>query len=172
MRDSKLMEVKLIMTDGKLRKGLFVGVLMSALVLLCSVAGSESADDAGLTKCKVEFNVHGWSAFYETASGSGSITCDNGQSARVRISVKGGGLTAGKSSLSGQGTFTEVADIKELFGGYAKAEAHAGIVESADAQVLTKGNVSLAITSKGKGFDLGISFGKFTIKPAGKKGTR
>ena len=160
------------MTIGKLHKGLFVTILMSALVLLCSAAGSEGADKAGLAKCKMEFNTHGWSAFYETASGSGSITCDNGQSARVRISVKGGGLTAGKSSLSGHGTFTEVADIKELFGGYAKAEAHAGIVESADAQVLTKGNVSLAITAKGKGFDLGISFGKFTIKPAGKKGTK
>ena len=162
----------MIMANAKPRKGFFVGVLMSALVLLCSVAGSEGADDAGRTKCRVKFNVHGWSAFYETASGSGSLTCDNGQSARVRISVKGGGLTAGKSGLSGHGTFSEVADIKELFGGYAKAEAHAGIVESADAQVLTKGNVSLALTAKGKGFRSRHIVRKVHDKACGEKGTK
>jgi hypothetical protein len=29
--------------------------------------------------------------------------------------------------------------------------------------VMTKGNVSLALTGKGRGWNLGIDFGKFTI---------
>jgi hypothetical protein len=160
------------MTNRKLRERIFVPALMLAFVLICSVATSEGMEKADLTKCRMKFSVQGWSAFYETASGSGSITCTNGQAARVRIRVKGGGLTAGKSRLSGHGTFSEVADIKELFGAYAKAEAHAGVVRSADSQVLIKGNVSLALVAKGRGFDLGISFGKFTIERGGKTGSK
>ncbi len=154
------------MTRWDIRERLFLPALMSVLVLICSVSASEGAEKSA--KCKMKFSVQGWSAFYETASGTGSITCDNGQSAQVRIRVKGGGLTAGKSKLSGHGTFSEVSDIKELFGAYAKAEAHAGVVKSADSQVLTKGSVSLALAAKGKGIDLGVSFGKFVIEPGGK----
>lgn len=160
------------MANGKVSKRIFVPALMLAFVLICSVALSEGTEKADPTKCKLKFSIHGWSAFYETASGSGSITCNNGQAARVRIRVKGGGLTAGKSSLSGHGTFSEVSDIKELFGAYAKAEAHAGIVRSADSQVLTKGSVSLALVAKGRGVDLGVSFGKFTIESGGKTGSK
>ena len=54
------------------------------------------------------------------------------------------------------------------FGAYAAAEAHAGVVKSADAQVLTKGDVSLAITAKGSGFDLGVGFSGFRIRPVNK----
>lgn len=117
----------------------------------------------------MHFSLKGWSAFYETASGAGTITCSNRQSANVKISVKGGGITAGKTKLKGTGTFSEVSDIKEVFGSYARAEAHAGAVKSAAAQMLTKGDVSLALKATGKGFDLGIGFGKFTLEPAGKQ---
>ena len=34
----------------------------------------------------------------ETASGSGTVTCDNGQKAAVKVRTKGGGLTVGKSN--------------------------------------------------------------------------
>jgi hypothetical protein len=40
------------------------------------------------------------------------------------------------------------------------------MVNSATAQVLTKGTVSLALTGKGEGIDLGVSLGEFTLKPA------
>ncbi len=160
------------MTSMKLHKRLFVTALISALVLICYVAASDGAEKTNTTKCKIKFNVQGWSAFYETASGTGTIRCNNGQSAQVRIRVKGGGLTAGKNKLSGHGTFSEVADIRELFGAYADAGVHAGVIKSADAKVLTKGSVSLALAAKGRGFDLGIAFGKFTIRPMGKTGTK
>ena len=139
-------------------------------VRVCSFFGLRHNDKRGSRKERDEVQIiSGWSVLYETASGTGSVTCDNGQSAKVKIEVKGGGLTAGKSSLTGTGTFSEVADISEVYGPYAKAEAHAGVVKSAAAQVMTKGTVSLALAAKGKGVDLGIAFGKFRIDPAGKK---
>ena len=119
----------------------------------------------GATTCKMKYSLSGWSAIYSTASGSGTITCDNGQSARVSLEAKGGGLTAGKSKINnGSGTFSDVGDISELFGGYASADVHAGVVNSGAAQVVTKGTVSLAFSGTGKGVDLGVTFGEFVIK--------
>ncbi len=142
---------------------LFISAFLFTFVLSGSMTLSEGAEKE--TKCKLAFSLKGWSVFYETASGAGTVTCSNGQTARVKIDVKGGGLTAGKSSVKGTGTFSAVSDIKEIFGSYAKAEAHAGAVKSAGAQVMTKGEVSLAIAATGKGFDLGVAFGRFSIKP-------
>lgn len=116
------------------------------------------------TGCQMEFTLKGWSAFYKVAKGSGTITCDNGQKAAVKIGAKGGGLTAGKSQVrDGHGKFSEVADINELFGTYVAAAASAGAVKSAEAQAMTKGSVSLALTGRGTGVELGVSLGKFTI---------
>ena len=56
-----------------------------------------------------------------------------------------------------------VADIGDIFGTYASASAKAGAGNSASAQAMTKGEVSLALTGKGQGIELGVSFGKFTI---------
>jgi len=118
----------------------------------------------GSTKCKMKYSLAGWSAGYSTASGNGTITCDNGQSADVSLRAKGGGLTAGKSKINGSGTFSEVGDVSELFGSYASADVHAGVVDSSAAQVVTKGTVSLAFSGMGKGIDLGVTFGDFVIQ--------
>jgi hypothetical protein len=117
------------------------------------------------TKCDLSFHLEGWSAFYKTAHGFGRVTCDNGQARRVALRMKGGGLTVGRSAISGRGDFSPVADIREVYGSYANAEAHAGVVRSAAGQVVTKGTVSLAFAGKGRGVDLGIAFGKLTIGP-------
>jgi hypothetical protein len=50
-----------------------------------------------------------------------------------------------------------------VFGDYAQAGAEAGVVKSSQAQVMTKGDVSLALAGTGEGVNLGISAGKFTI---------
>jgi hypothetical protein len=114
--------------------------------------------------CTLAFTMKGWSAFYKTASGSGTIKCSNGQSMKVKLSAKGGGLTVGKSTIEdGKGEFSAVENISELLGSYIAAEAHAGAVKSAKAQVMTKGEVSLALSGTGRGWDLGIAFGKLTI---------
>ncbi len=121
----------------------------------------------GTLKCTLRFSLEGWSIFYESASGSGRIECDNGRSAQVTIRAKGGGLTVGKSTIKhAKGIFSDVSDISDLFGAYAAAEAHAGAGESSTAQVLTKGDVSLAVSGKGTGVDVGVSFGKFEIEEA------
>ncbi len=155
------------MKTYRLQRVLSIAVFLLMIVLSGAPGTSDAADKKG-TKCKLQFSIQGWSVFYETATGTGTVTCDNGQTRRVKINVKGGGLTAGKSSLKGTGTFSEVADIHEIFGAYGKAEAHAGVVKSAGAQVMTKGNVSLAIAATGQGINLGIAFGKFRIDPAGR----
>jgi hypothetical protein len=123
------------------------------------------------TKCTMDFKLSGWSAFYKRASGTGTIKCDNGQSATAALRIAGGGLTFGQTKVvNGRGTFSEVGSINELFGNYAVAEAHAGVGPSSDAQVMTKGNVSLALKGTGQGVNLGFDFGKFTIsRPTAKK---
>jgi hypothetical protein len=117
------------------------------------------------TNCEMQFTLKGWSALYKTSKGTGTITCDNGQKATVKIDAKGGGLTAGKSQVrDGHGKFSEVADIGELFGTYAAAGASAGAGKSGEAQAMTKGEVSLTLSGTGTGVELGASLSKFTIK--------
>jgi hypothetical protein len=141
------------------RKAFFLPVAVLALS-----AGSMAAH-AGDTRCSLDFKMSGWSAFYKTASGSGTVKCSNGQSMKVKLSARGGGLTVGKSTITdGKGEFSSISGgISELLGSYIAAEAHAGAVNSAQANVMTKGEVSLALSGTGKGWDLGIVFGKLTI---------
>jgi len=114
--------------------------------------------------CEMKFSLKGWSAFYKTSKGKGTVSCSNGQSAGVSIKATGGGITFGKSEIvDGTGHFTGVNDISEVFGSYVQSEAHAGAGKSADAQALTKGEVSLALAGTGRGVDVGFAFGKFTI---------
>jgi len=115
--------------------------------------------------CEMKFSLTGWAAIYKHAEGRGNITCSNGRSYAVDIVAVGGGLTAGKYRIeNGTAKFSDVYDTTELFGSYAQGEANAGVVKSGSAQVLTKGNVSLALAGAGEGVDIGISFGKFTIR--------
>ena len=136
---------------------------LSALLLsLTAVAPAGAA--AETTVCRMDYALKGWSAFYKTSRGSGTITCDNGQTAKVKLSASGGGLTAGKSQVrDGHGKFSEIADIRELFGTYAMATAAAGAGKSSEAQALTKGEVSLALAGNGTGVEPGVSFGKLTL---------
>lgn len=144
-------------------------VAMACLGAMPGLAGEEdepSNGSAASVKCQMKFTLKGWSAFYKTAKGEGTITCSNGQTAHVKIKAKGGGLTFGKSEIvDGTGKFSAVRNISETFGSYVQSEAHAGAGKSVDAQALTKGEVSLALAGKGRGIDVGFAFGKFTITP-------
>ena len=71
----------------------------------------------------------------------------------------------GKSTITnGRGKFTGAYSLNDLIGTYGGAEVHAGAVKSSNAQVVTKGDISLALAGTGQGWDLGIGFGKFEIK--------
>ncbi|MDR7100746.1 hypothetical protein J2X04_003127 [Lysobacter niabensis] len=137
--------------------------------LTCTVllaAASTPAFASGPITCTLSFDLAGWSVFYETATGSGLVSCDDGQTLPVHIRAKGGGLTVGKSRIEGgHGEFTGVYTIKDVLGTYASSEVHAGASRSARAMAMTKGSVSLTLAGKGKGWDLGVAFGKFVIEP-------
>lgn len=139
--------------------------LSLSLLTIAAIAVTAPLGAAGkTTKCEMKYTLEGWSAFYKVAHGSGTITCDNGEAAKVTLEAKGGGLTAGKYKIrDGIGKFSEVGDISELLGTYVASSAEAGAVKSTSAGAMTKGEVSLALTGKGSGFNLGVSFGKFTI---------
>ena len=84
----------------------------------------------------------------------------------MTIVSRGGGLTFGKSRITdGAGEFTGITNIHDVLGSYAAAEAHIGAMKSRQVQVVTKGNVSLAIKGKGDGWDIGVSLASFTLKP-------
>lgn len=120
-----------------------------------------------LTRCDLSFTLKGWSIFYKEAAGEGVVRCDNGQQARVELESRGGGITFGRSKIvGGRGAFSPIADIDEIFGDYADAQAHAGMGVSTQAHVVTKGSVSLTLSGTGNGVDLGFAFGRFTITPA------
>lgn len=137
---------------------------LSVIAFALCLAAPASRPAAATLSCTLTFTMQGWSVFYKTASGNGTIRCNNGQTMAVKLEARGGGLTVGKSKIEdGQGQFSAVASIDELLGSYAAAEAHAGAVKSAKAQVMTKGEVSLALSGTGRGWDLGIAFGKLII---------
>jgi hypothetical protein len=138
--------------------------LLAGLVL--ALAPAPQARAAGPTDCRLTFNLSGWSVFYKKSSGEGTVSCSNGQRLPVRIEARGGGLSFGKSRIrNGTGEFSGVSDIRQVLGSYATAEAHAGAVRSSKAQVMTKGEVSLALAGTGEGWDLGVAFGRFTLSP-------
>ena len=141
--------------------------LALAGVALLGMHGAQAQESAPDLDCTLHFSLSGWSVLYSSAHGRGTVTCQDGSSLPVVISAKGGGLTAGRSHIDdGTGHFSHLHHIRDVLGRYAQGEAHAGMVNSATAQVLTKGTVSLALTGKGEGIDLGVSLGEFTLKPA------
>lgn len=143
------------------RPATFLAPLFATALLIAA----PSAQARGPIDCTLRFSMAGWSVFYKTASGEGTVSCDNGQRMAVRISAKGGGLSFGKSRIeNGRGEFSGVHDIRDVLGTYATAEAHAGASKSAKAQAMTKGEVSLALAGKGSGWDIGVAFGKFVIE--------
>jgi hypothetical protein len=134
-------------------------------LLAAAFAFPGAASAGGKVDCTIDFKLSGWAIFYKTSSGVGTIKCSNGQSARVKLDAKGGGPSVGKSSIDkGHGQFSGVDNISELFGSYVSAGAGAGAVKSASANVMTIGEVSLAFSGTGRGWELGIAFGRLSIE--------
>jgi hypothetical protein len=145
--------------------GLTAALMLCAGGLASLPTASAQAAEAQV-KCHLTYELAGWSAIYQHATGSGHVSCDNGQRATVAINMHGGGLTAGKFRVSGHGDISNVYNIGQVFGSYAQAGASAGIVNSGTAQVLTKGTASIALTGTGEGINLGVAVDKFDIERA------
>ena len=136
--------------------------LLAAAAAVLMFATPAAAD---MTTCTLSYTLKGWSFIYKQYKGSGTVTCTNGQTAEVSIVTRGGGLTVGKSEIEdGKGVFSDVKDIAEVFGTYVSASAGAGATKSAEAQAMTKGEISLAISGTGRGMEIGVAFGSFTIE--------
>lgn len=142
--------------------------MLAVLVCAIGAAGIPQANAAHRdVDCTLKYSLTGWSLVYKHTTGSGRITCDNGQSMPVSVSAKALGLTAGKWHIDhGTGKFTDVHNISETLGRYVQASANAGVIKSGEAQVLTKGPVTLALAGEGAGVNLGVDIGAFRIKPA------
>ncbi|HVR07184.1 MAG TPA: hypothetical protein VMW75_03995 [Thermoanaerobaculia bacterium] len=141
-------------------------VLVLSLLLLALPASAAAQSTMSQTTCRMNFNVRGWSLAVKSATGEGTISCDNGQTAEVRIRAKGAGLSAGKYEIrDGHGRFSPVSDVRELFGSYAAGDVSAGAVKEGEALAMSKGSVNLALAGKGTGFDLGAAIERFTITP-------
>ena len=143
-----------------MRRFFVLGLVGVGLALLLP-----ASEALALTKCRMNFELRGWSFIYRNSKGEGTVTCANGQSAEVRLTLHAGGFTAGKFDiLNGKGTFSEVKDISEVFGTYAVASGHAGATKAVSGWAMTKGEISLAIGGDGRGWTLGADIGGFTIK--------
>lgn len=144
-----------------------LAVVAISTLLLPAALLAAPATHAGELSCSLKYNLSGGGAFYKRSTGDGVVSCDNGETLAISIDSKGGGLTFGKSTIeNGSGKFSGLHDIRDVIGSYATAEANAGTSSNASkAQVVTKGSISLALTGKGSGRTLGISFGSFVISP-------
>jgi hypothetical protein len=124
-----------------------------------------ASEALALTQCRMNFELRGWSFIYRNSNGTGTVTCANGQSAAVRLTLHAAGLTAGKFDiLNGEGRFSEVKDISEIFGTYVVASGHAGATKAVSGWAMTKGEISLAIGGGGRDWTLGADVGGFTLK--------
>lgn len=134
------------------------------LLALAAASLAPAAQAAGNLDCELRYNLSGWSLIYKTASGTGTVTCSNGTGIPVRIRMKGGGLTVGKSKIThGRGSFTGAMSVDQLLGTYASVGVHAGAKRAGNAQVMTKGDISLALSGTGRGWDLGVDGTAFTL---------
>ena len=141
---------------------LIASIALAGALSLGAVPGAQ-ARDADID-CKLHYSLTGWSVIYKHTTGSGTVTCNNGESMPVHVSAKAIGLTAGKWHIDhGVGRFSDVHNISEVLGRYVQASANAGVVKSAEAQVLSKGPVQLALAGGGEGVNLGVDVGAFRI---------
>jgi hypothetical protein len=149
-----------------MKRTLFAVLTATTCALAMTVPLRASAADAALD-CKLSYSLSGWSLIYKHTTGTGTVSCANGQTMNVKIAAKAIGITAGKWHIdNGKGNFSDVHHIEDVLGKYAQASANAGLVKSGEAQVLTKGPVSLALAGGGEGVNLGVDVGQFKISRA------
>jgi hypothetical protein len=135
------------------------------ILIMCASLFS-FAVNAGTLDCRLTYDIKGWSILYKEYKGTGFVSCNNGQRASVSIVSRGAGLTIGKSQINkGRGSFSSLLHINEIYGTYIALDVHAGASVSVEAQIMTKGEISLALSGNGRGVNLGVALSGFSIKP-------
>ncbi len=147
--------------------------LSGAGVTGAPISNSGSSSDAemavitsngALTSCTMKYKLSGFSLGFKYYDGTGEIQCRNGERAQVSLTSKSIGFTIGKSEIEGEGIFSEVRNLREIYGDFVSMESHVGFLTSVDAQLLTRGEISLALKGQGRGIDIGATIGDLTIK--------
>ena len=135
-------------------------VLISLLLLIPHSSWAENKS------CSIKYNLTGWSFIYQGYKGTGVVSCTNGQSARVSLTLHGAGLTLGVIDIeNAKGKFTGIKSIKDIYGTYFSIDIHAGFARSAEARTLFKGYIAGGGSGVGGGYNLGFAFSGLTIKP-------
>ncbi len=155
----------------KILNRIFLFILLGQVSLIPSTLGGESSKsekkDQGNVHCTMDFQLKTWSVFYKSGKGEGTITCNNGQKAKVKIRMKGGGFTFGKHNIAnGEGRFTPVHDIKELYGKYGSVGGEGGAAKSRIGYSMSKDDITLSIKGTGTGGGFGFDFSSFRVSPA------
>lgn len=150
--------------ETKMNDKFFRILAMLSLVGISLTWASPAAAEP-MTSCTMTYKMSGFSLVYKQYDGIGNISCRNGQRAQVVLASKSIGFTIGKSEIEGTGVFSDVRNLNEIYGSFAAFEGHAGATTSIDGQLLTRGEISLVLTGKGRGIDIGVTLGALTIKP-------
>jgi hypothetical protein len=109
--------------------------------------------------------MKGWAAFYKTSKGTGTVTCPSGKSAKVKISLQGGGFTFGAYEITdGKGKIRGVTKIEDIYGSSFMMDGDAGFIKSVEGRWAPKGSQTRTFTGKGKGYDLGWALGALRIE--------
>ncbi|NOQ16969.1 MAG: hypothetical protein GQ581_07910 [Methyloprofundus sp.] len=134
----------------------FLGLAVSSIFLISFNAQAEN--------CTMEYNMKGWSAFYKSYKGTGVVSCPSGKSAKVNLSLTGGGFTFGASEIiEGKGKLHGIEKLDDIYGGAFALGGHAGFGKSIEGRWVPRGARAVTLTGKGKGYDLGWSMGSFKI---------
>ena len=141
--------------------------LAAGLLAACAVvlfAGPAASSE--MISCRLKYDLKGWAFVYQTAKGSGLITCSDGQKVDVSIVAHGVGAALGTFDVTGgKGAFSAVRDIRDLYGTYAEATANAGVGRSGGARAMVKLRASLSLAGTGQGVNVGVALGGFSIEP-------
>lgn len=119
-------------------------------------------------ECKITFKIKIHAELQETGKGTGTITCDNGETTPVVIKTAGSWIAVHKSRwVEGEGTFSKVDELQKLFGAYTPTRIDRIQEGPSPPNVVWHKDISLTF-SGGDQHKLDYTRGRFKILPANK----
>ena len=119
-------------------------------------------------ECKITFKIKVHAELLETGKGTGTITCDGGQTVPVIVTSAGSWIAVHKSRwIEGEGAFSKVDDLKKLFGGYTPTRIDQIQQGPSPPNVMWHKDISLTFGGKDEN-RLNYTRGRFKILPVSK----
>ena len=123
-----------------------------------------SFSSAHAENCTLKYTIKGWAAFYKTYQGTGTVSCRSGRSAKVNLSLKGGGFTFGAYEITdGKGVLRTINKMEDIYGGSFMIDGDAGFGNAVEGRWAPKGVRTVTLSGKGTGYNLGFSLGSLRI---------